>query len=59
VEWVKFSAPPDTIGEKGKEWGGGENGREEEGHEPPSIKTKFTCEYGGVEVRERRGQGRE
>jgi len=26
VEWVEFNAPPDTIGEKG---------REEEGHEPP------------------------
>ena len=33
--------------------------REEERHEPPTIRTKFTRAYGGVEVRERRGQGRE
>jgi len=37
----------------------GEKGREEEGHEHPPVRTKFTRAYGGAEVRERRGQGRE
>jgi len=47
------------VGEKGKEWGGGEKGREEERHEPPSIKTKFTRAYrwGRGKGKERAGEG--
>jgi len=44
---------------KGKKKGRGGGEKRRAMSLPPPIRTKFTRAYGGAEVRERRGQGRE